>query len=68
MVAFENREAEYGTGVFACQRVAKGEEVWRFDEENCIRLVKTEKIKLNVVFHVKILTTMDSWGLHRTVK
>eukprot|EP00090_Calanus_glacialis_P043666 TRINITY_DN7735_c0_g1_i1.p1 TRINITY_DN7735_c0_g1~~TRINITY_DN7735_c0_g1_i1.p1 ORF type:complete len:174 (-),score=49.28 TRINITY_DN7735_c0_g1_i1:118-639(-) len=38
MVAFENREAEYGTGVFACQRVAKGEEVWRFDEENCIRL------------------------------
>ena len=52
MVAFENREAEYGTGVFACQRVAKGEEVWRFDEENCIRLVKTEKIKLNGIYAI----------------
>jgi len=38
MVAFENKEAKYGTGVFTKQKVSKGDEVWRYDEKDCIRL------------------------------
>ena len=38
-VAFENKDAKYGTGVFTKQKVSKGDVVWRFDEKDCIRFV-----------------------------
>ena len=37
LVAFENKEAAYGTGVFTSENISKGDRVWRFDENDCIR-------------------------------
>ena len=39
MIAFENRESKFGLGVFACQKIHKGDAVWWFDDEKCMRLV-----------------------------
>merc|ERR1711915_71807 len=50
-VAFENKEATYGTGVFACQDIARGDTIWAFDDkmctrftENSIKMVKDEDL------------------------
>lgn len=38
VIAYENRESKFGLGVFACQKIHKGDAVWRFDDEKCMRL------------------------------
>ena len=38
-VAFETKEATYGTGVFACQDIARGDTIWAFDDKMCTRLI-----------------------------
>ena len=63
-IAFENRPSTFGTGVFACQNVSKGEVVWNFDDNECIRWV--EKIKAIFVWLFFILRIDESSIKHYT--
>jgi len=40
VVSYEHRESKFGQGVFSCQKIHKGDAIWWFDNENCMRLNK----------------------------
>merc|ERR1719250_328273 len=40
VISFENKESQFGLGVFTCQKVFKGDAVWWYDEQKCERLNK----------------------------